>query len=77
MLSIELDREGETEGNGRPWKDATTVAAEVAEALPGVRTGLDDPLLGLLGGMAGQDLQPHQEAIVRQAAGLVEGLQAP
>src|SRR6185436_560567 len=28
------------EGGGRPWKDATTVAAEVAEALPGVKTGL-------------------------------------
>ena len=49
----------------------------IMEELAGVRTGLDDPLLGLLGGMAGQDLQPHQEAIVRQLAGAVERLQAP
>ena len=48
----------------------------VMEELAGVRTGLEDPLLGLLGGMAGQDLQPHQEAVVRQLAGAVERLQA-
>src|SRR5438270_2238099 len=46
----------------------------IMEEMAGVRTGLEDPLLGLLGGMGGQDLQPHQEAVVRQAAGLVDRL---
>ena len=49
----------------------------IIEEMAGVRTGLEDPLLGLLGGMGGQDLQPHQEAVVRQAAGLVDRLPAP
>jgi ATP-dependent DNA helicase RecG len=35
---VEPGEPGEIEG--RPWKDATTVAAEVAAALPQVRTGL-------------------------------------
>jgi ATP-dependent DNA helicase RecG len=35
---VEPGEPGEVEG--RAWKDATTVAAEVAAALPGVRTGL-------------------------------------
>ncbi|HKF77163.1 MAG TPA: class II histone deacetylase [Candidatus Dormibacteraeota bacterium] len=49
----------------------------VLEELAGIRTGLEDPLLALLGGMGGQELQPHQEAIVRQAAGLAERVGAP
>jgi acetoin utilization deacetylase AcuC-like enzyme len=48
----------------------------IIEELAGVRTGLEDPLLGLLGGMGGQAIQPHQEAVVREAAKLVQGLQA-
>jgi acetoin utilization deacetylase AcuC-like enzyme len=48
----------------------------VIEELAGVRTGVEDPLLGLLGGMAGQELQPHQEAVIREAAALVERLRA-
>ena len=48
----------------------------IMEEMAGVRTGLEDPLLPLLGGMGGQDLQPHQEAVVREAAKLVEGLRA-
>ena len=48
----------------------------VIEELAGVRTGLEDPLLGLLAGMAGQELQPHQEAVIREAAALVEQLRA-
>ena len=47
----------------------------VIEALAGVRTSVEDPLLGLLGGMGGQGIQPHQEAVVVQAARLVERLQ--
>src|SRR5262249_41923039 len=46
----------------------------VIEALAGVRTGVEDPLLGLLGGMGGQGIQSHQEAVILQAATLVEGL---
>ncbi|HEY0990010.1 MAG TPA: helicase-related protein, partial [Kofleriaceae bacterium] len=37
---VEPGDPAESEGVGRPWKDATTVAAEVAAALPRVRTGL-------------------------------------
>ena len=46
----------------------------IIETLAGVRTSVEDPLLGLLGGMGGQEIQPHQEAAVLQAAKLVEGL---
>ena len=49
----------------------------IIEELAGVRTGLDDPLLPLLGGMAGQDLQPHQDAVIREAARLVERIVVP
>ena len=49
----------------------------IIEELAGVRTGLEDPLLGLLGGMGGQEIQPHQEAVVLEAARLVQGLPAP
>lgn len=48
----------------------------VIEELAGVRTGLDDPLLELLGAMGGQELQPHQEAVVGEAAKLAVGLRA-
>jgi acetoin utilization deacetylase AcuC-like enzyme len=46
----------------------------IIEELAGIRTGLDDPLLGLLAGFGGQELQPHQEAVVQQAAKLAAGL---
>lgn len=49
----------------------------ILEEMAGVRTGLADPLLDLLAGFAGQDLQPHQEAVVREAAKLVTRLHAP
>ena len=49
----------------------------VIEELAGVRTGLADPLLDILGAMGGQDIQPHQEAVVREAAKLTAGLLAP
>jgi len=42
----------------------------VIEELAGVRTGLEDPLIGLLAGFGGQEIQPHQEAVVREAAKL-------
>src|SRR5207245_4931477 len=43
----------------------------IMEELAGGRTGLDGALLGLLGGRAGPDLQPTQEAAVGRPAGLV------
>jgi len=46
----------------------------IIEELAGIRTGLDDPLLGLLAGFGGQELQPHQEAVVQRAAKLAAGL---
>jgi acetoin utilization deacetylase AcuC-like enzyme len=46
----------------------------IIEELAGIRTGLDDPLLGLLAGFGGQEIQPHQEAVVEQAAKLAAGL---
>jgi acetoin utilization deacetylase AcuC-like enzyme len=46
----------------------------VIEEMAGVKTGLEDPLLGLLAAMGGQDIQPHQEAVVREAAKLAAGL---
>ena len=42
--------------------------------MAGIRTGVEDPLLGILGAFGGQDLQPHQEAVVREAAKLAAGL---
>jgi acetoin utilization deacetylase AcuC-like enzyme len=48
----------------------------IMEELSGVRTGLEDPLLPLLGGMGGQELQPHQGAVIREAAKLIDGLKA-
>ncbi len=49
----------------------------ILEEMAGVRTGLEDPLLGLLAAFGGQDLQPHQDAVIREAAKLVTGLRAP
>ncbi len=46
----------------------------IIEELAGIRTGLDDPLLGLLAGFGGQEIQPHQEVVVQQAAKLAAGL---
>ena len=40
----------------------------IIEEMAGVRTGLEDPLLELLAGMGGQDLQPHQAAVIDEAA---------
>jgi acetoin utilization deacetylase AcuC-like enzyme len=46
----------------------------IIEELAGVRTGLADPLLELLARFAGQELQPHQDAVVREATKLAAGL---
>jgi acetoin utilization deacetylase AcuC-like enzyme len=49
----------------------------ILEEMAGVHTGLEDPLLGLLAGFGGQEIQPHQEAVVREAAKLAAALRAP
>ena len=46
----------------------------IIEELAGIRTAVEDPLLGLLGGMGGQEIQPHQAAVVEQAEKLAEAL---
>lgn len=40
----------------------------VIEELAGQRSGVDDPLVGWYAGLGGQDLQPHQEAVIELAA---------
>ena len=49
----------------------------ILEEMAGVRTGLADPLLGLLAAFGGQEIQPHQEAVVREAAKLATAVRAP
>ena len=48
----------------------------IIEELAGVHTGLEDPLLPLLAGMGGQDVQPHQAAVIDEAAKLARALKA-
>lgn len=42
------------------------------EAMSGISTGVVDPFLPIFNGMAGQDTQPHQRAVIDQAEALVE-----
>jgi acetoin utilization deacetylase AcuC-like enzyme len=42
----------------------------IMEELSGRRTEVADPLLGLLASFGGQDLQPHQDAVIREATKL-------
>jgi hypothetical protein len=46
------------------------------EEMAGIQSGLADPLLDLLAAFGGQEIQPHQEAVVREAAKLAAGLAA-
>jgi len=39
----------------------------IVEELSGMRTDVADPLLDLLASFGGQDLQPHQDAVIREA----------
>jgi acetoin utilization deacetylase AcuC-like enzyme len=43
----------------------------VVEALSGIRTAVEDPALEQVEAWGGQALQPHQDAAIRQAEGLV------
>jgi len=46
----------------------------ILEELSGRRTDVADPLLGLLESFGGQDLQPHQDAVIREATKLAAAL---
>jgi acetoin utilization deacetylase AcuC-like enzyme len=48
----------------------------ILEEMSGFRTGLKDPLLDLLAAFGGQEIQPHQEAVVREAERLALRLRA-
>jgi acetoin utilization deacetylase AcuC-like enzyme len=46
----------------------------VMEELSGIRTGVADPFQELLGGLGMQALQPHQDAVIRDAEQLLKAL---
>ncbi len=46
----------------------------VLEQLSGVATGVEDPFLPILSGLGGQELQPHQQAVIDQARLLLDNL---
>ena len=41
------------------------------EELSGVKTAVDDPMSASAAAVGGQDLQPHQDAVIRRAERLV------
>lgn len=43
----------------------------VIETLSGIKSSLDDPFEPLLSGLAGQEVQPHQKAVIEQAKSLL------
>jgi acetoin utilization deacetylase AcuC-like enzyme len=47
----------------------------VMEQLSGIRTGVVDPFQDMMNGMGYQSLQPHQDAVIRQAEELVRKLE--
>ncbi len=46
----------------------------VMETLSGISTGTEDPFDALLSGLGGQSLQPHQDARITEAEGLLNTL---
>ncbi|HEV3362759.1 MAG TPA: class II histone deacetylase [Acidimicrobiia bacterium] len=48
----------------------------VIEALAGTKSTVEDPFVGLLDEIGGQPLQPHQAAVITQAADLLAGIPA-
>jgi acetoin utilization deacetylase AcuC-like enzyme len=46
----------------------------VMETLSGISTDTEDPFDALLGGLGGQSLQPHQDAVIKQAEELISKL---
>jgi acetoin utilization deacetylase AcuC-like enzyme len=49
----------------------------VVEELSGIRTEVNDPMAARTAVIGGQDLQPHQDAVIQQAEALVERLRRP
>jgi hypothetical protein len=43
----------------------------VLETLSGISTGVEDPFDPLLSGLGGQSLQAHQDALIKEAEGLL------
>lgn len=43
----------------------------VVETLSGIRSGVEDPFQPIMAGLGGQALQPHQAAVIQEAAALV------
>jgi len=52
---------------GHSWTTVPFMGLAVMEELTGLRTDVDDPFLAMANGMAGQDLQPHQQLVIHQA----------
>lgn len=46
----------------------------VLEELSGVRTAIDDPYLALCEDAGGQDLQPHQDALIAEVEALLPNI---
>lgn len=46
----------------------------VLEELSGIKTKIDDPFQPILAGLGGQELQPHQDAVISEVATLLDGL---
>jgi len=57
--------------------NASTVpfyALAVMEELMGDSSGVDDPFLEIMSGLGGQELQPHQDEVIRRAESLLANL---
>jgi len=57
--------------------NASTVpfyALAVMEELMGESSGVDDPFLEIMSGLGGQELQPHQDEVIRRAESLLANL---
>lgn len=53
------------------------IGLAVLEEISGIRTDIDDPYLFICAGAGGQDLQPHQAAVIDAAAALIADIPAP
>ena len=58
------------------YNDATVpfFGLAVMETLSGIKTETDDPFMALFEGLGGQELQPHQDDLIKNAEKLLENL---
>jgi len=58
------------------YNDATVpfFGLAVMESLSGIKTATDDPFLALFEGLAGQELQPHQDQVITAAEKLLDNI---